>query len=106
MVGTETRALVREQKQAVSRQKTLAKDWSGSQFTESETSQEQGTHFCLRELAAEQFEDRPDELELQIPPGKHLGELVIEANNVSKSFGDRVLIDNLTFRLPAGGIVE
>ena len=46
-----------------------------------------------------------DEFEIQIPPGKHLGELVIEAQNVSKAYGDRQLIENLSFRLPPGGIV-
>lgn len=56
-------------------------------------------------MASEQFEDRPDELEMQIPPGKHLGEVVVEATGLSKSFGDKMLIDDLTFRLPAGGIV-
>jgi energy-dependent translational throttle protein EttA len=57
------------------------------------------------QLANQQFEDRPDELEIQIPPGKHLGELVIEAEHISKAFGDQVLIDDLSFRLPPGGIV-
>jgi ATPase subunit of ABC transporter with duplicated ATPase domains len=56
-------------------------------------------------LAAEKFEDQIDEFEIQIPPGKKLGDLVVEAKNLSKGFGDNLLIDNLTFRLPAGGIV-
>jgi ATPase subunit of ABC transporter with duplicated ATPase domains len=56
-------------------------------------------------LASEQFEDRPDELEIQIPPGKHLGEVVVEADHLKKGFGDKVLIEDLSFRLPAGGIV-
>ena len=57
------------------------------------------------QLANQQFEDRPDELEIQIPPGKHLGELVIEATQIHKSFGDQALIEDLSFRLPPGGIV-
>ena len=56
-------------------------------------------------MAAEQFEDRPDELEIQIPPGPRLGEMVIEAKDVCKGYGDRLLLDNVNFRLPAGGIV-
>ena len=56
-------------------------------------------------MAAQQFEEKPDELEIQIPPGKHLGEVVVDAKNIQKSFGDKTLIDDLTFRLPAGGIV-
>ena len=98
--------LVREQKQQVSRQKTLAKEleWIRSS-PKARQAKSKARITSYEKLAAEQFEDRPDELELQIPPGKHLGELVIEATNVTKSFGDKLLIDNLTFRLPAGGIV-
>lgn len=98
--------LVREQKQQVSRQKTLAKEleWIRSS-PKARQAKSKARITSYEKLAAEQFEDRPDELELQIPPGKHLGELVIEATNVSKAFGDKQLIDNLTFRLPAGGIV-
>jgi len=44
-------------------------------------------------------------LELYIPPGPRLGGVVVEAKEVSKGFGDRLLIDNLNFNLPAGGIV-
>ncbi|MCA9248638.1 MAG: energy-dependent translational throttle protein EttA [Planctomycetales bacterium] len=60
---------------------------------------------AYHKLADQEFEDRPEDLEIQIPPGKHLGDLVIEAENVTKGFGDRVLIENMSFRLPAGGIV-
>jgi ATPase subunit of ABC transporter with duplicated ATPase domains len=60
---------------------------------------------AYEQLAAQQFEERPDELEIQIPPGKHLGEVVVEASGVSKAFGDRMLFENLEFRLPPGGIV-
>ncbi len=57
------------------------------------------------EMSQQQFRERPDEFEIQIPPGKHLGDLVIEADNISKGYGDRQLIENLSFRLPPGGIV-
>jgi ATP-binding cassette ChvD family protein len=57
------------------------------------------------EMSRQTFEERPEELEIQIPPGKPLGDLVIEAQGISKALGDRQLIDNLSFRLPAGGIV-
>ena len=55
--------------------------------------------------AAQGFEEQPDEFEIQIPPGKHLGNLVIETQRLTKGFGDRVLIEDLSFTLPAGGIV-
>ncbi|MEE3219143.1 MAG: ATP-binding cassette domain-containing protein, partial [Planctomycetota bacterium] len=51
------------------------------------------------------YNDQPDELEIQIPSSQRLGELVIEAQNISKAFDENVLFDNLSFRLPAGGIV-
>jgi sulfate-transporting ATPase len=57
------------------------------------------------ELASREFQERNETNEIYIPPGERLGDLVIEAKNLSKSYGDRLLIDNLNFRLPAGGIV-
>jgi sulfate-transporting ATPase len=57
------------------------------------------------ELASREFQERNETNEIYIPPGERLGDLVIEAQNLSKSYGDRLLIDNLNFRLPAGGIV-
>nr|HEX4312968.1 energy-dependent translational throttle protein EttA [Kofleriaceae bacterium] len=52
-----------------------------------------------------QKEKRDDAIEIQIPPGPRLGGEVVVFDGVSKSFGDRLLIDNLTFKLPRGGIV-
>ena len=50
--------------------------------------------------------DRRDEaVILQIPPGPHLGDLVVEAEGVKKGYGDRLLVEDMTFRLPPGGIV-
>ncbi len=60
---------------------------------------------AYEQMAAQQYEDTPDELEIQIPSGKHLGDLVIEGKNLHKAFGDKVLIDDLSFRMPPGGIV-
>ncbi|MEJ7601823.1 MAG: energy-dependent translational throttle protein EttA [Kofleriaceae bacterium] len=58
------------------------------------------------EMVAEaQKENRDASLEIVIPPGPRLGGEVVSFEGVSKSFGDRVLIDNLTFKLPRGGIV-
>jgi ATP-binding cassette ChvD family protein len=57
------------------------------------------------ELNSKEFQRRNETQEIYIPPGPRLGDLVIEAKNLSKSFGDRVLIDNLSFNLPRGGIV-
>jgi ATP-binding cassette ChvD family protein len=57
------------------------------------------------ELASQEFQQRNETNEIYIPPGDRLGELVIETKGVRKAFGDRLLIDSLSFSLPAGGIV-
>src|SRR5207344_2750109 len=57
------------------------------------------------ELASQEFQKRNETNEIYIPPGDRLGDLVIECKNLRKSYGDRLLIDNLNFSLPAGGIV-
>jgi sulfate-transporting ATPase len=57
------------------------------------------------ELASQEFQKRNETNEIYIPPGERLGDLVIECNHVRKGFGDRLLIDSLSFNLPAGGIV-
>jgi energy-dependent translational throttle protein EttA len=54
---------------------------------------------------AEAAERGPDRLQIQIPPGPHLGDQVIEAKGLSKGYGDRLLIDDLSFSLPRAGIV-
>ncbi|MCG6886595.1 MAG: energy-dependent translational throttle protein EttA [Proteobacteria bacterium] len=57
------------------------------------------------ELASQDLSSRNETNELFIPPGPRLGELVIEAVDVSKGFGDRLLVENMNFNLPRGGIV-
>jgi energy-dependent translational throttle protein EttA len=57
------------------------------------------------ELASKEFQERNETNEIYIPPGERLGDLVIEAKNLRKSFGERLLIDDLNFNLPKGGIV-
>src|SRR5438270_6567901 len=56
-------------------------------------------------LLAEQTEARARELEIYIPPGPRLGSVVIEAEGVSKAYGERLLVEGMSFRLPPGGIV-
>ncbi|MCL4315370.1 MAG: energy-dependent translational throttle protein EttA [Gammaproteobacteria bacterium] len=57
------------------------------------------------ELAGQEVQKRNETKDLYIPPGPRLGDLVIEADGLRKSFGERVLIDGLSFNLPRGGIV-
>ncbi|ALB23400.1 putative ABC transporter ATP-binding protein [Piscirickettsia salmonis] len=59
----------------------------------------------FEELSSQEFQKRNETQSLYIPPGPRLGDLVIEANNISKGFNERVLIENLSFNLPRGGIV-
>jgi energy-dependent translational throttle protein EttA len=57
------------------------------------------------ELASQEFQKRNETNEIYIPPGDRLGDLVIECRNIRKGYGDRLLIDSLSFGLPPGGIV-
>ena len=59
----------------------------------------------FEELASQEVQKRNETNEIYIPPGPHLGDLVIEARGLKKSFGDKLLFDGLEFRLPRGGIV-
>jgi ATPase subunit of ABC transporter with duplicated ATPase domains len=56
-------------------------------------------------LAAQEFDEREDSIDLQIPPGPRLGSHVLKAQNIRKAFGDNVLIDDLSFELPPAGLV-
>jgi energy-dependent translational throttle protein EttA len=57
------------------------------------------------ELASREFQERNETNEIYIPPGERLGDLVIAAEGLRKGYGERLLIDNLSFTLPRGGIV-
>ena len=59
----------------------------------------------FEELSSQDFQKRNETNEIYIPPGERLGDLVIEARNLSKAYGDRVLFEGLSFNLPRGGIV-
>ncbi len=57
------------------------------------------------ELSSSDYQKRAETNEIYIPPGPRLGDLVVEANNVAKSYGENLLYENLNFKLPKGGIV-
>lgn len=59
----------------------------------------------FEEMNSKEFQKRNETNELYIPPGERLGDLVLEGVKLSKSFGDRLLIDNLNFQLPKGGVL-
>lgn len=60
---------------------------------------------AYEKLAAQEYEEKDDDILMQIPPGPTLGNLVVRAEGVSKAFGDNLLFENMTFDLPRGGIV-
>jgi ATP-binding cassette ChvD family protein len=98
--------LAKEEKAASARQKTLDRELEWIRLApRARQAKNKARIKAYEQMSAEKFEDRQEEFEIQIPPGKHLGDLVIEAQGISKGYGDRLLIDNLSFRLPAGGIV-
>src|SRR5215213_9716668 len=59
----------------------------------------------FEELESQEVQTRNETNEIYIPPGPHLGDLVIEGSGLKKAFGERMLFDNVSFRLPRGGIV-
>ncbi|MBA2115085.1 energy-dependent translational throttle protein EttA [Bremerella alba] len=95
-----------EEKQSEARQKTLQKEleWIRSS-AKAKQSKGKARINAYEKLVDEQYEDQPDEFEIQIPSGKRLGDQVIDVNNVNKGFGEKLLVENLNFRLPPGGIV-
>lgn len=98
--------LGREERAQVARQRTLERELEWVRLApRARQAKSKARLSAYEKLAEQQFEDRPEELEIQIPPGKRLGELVVEAKHVRKGFADRCLMDDLSFRLPAGGIV-
>ncbi len=95
-----------EQRQQKARERTLSRELEWIRMSpKARQAKSKARIKAYEEMSSQTFEDRPDELEIQIPSGRHLGELVIEGTNIHKAFGDKVLIDDLSFRLPAGGIV-
>jgi len=98
--------LATEEKQQEALRKTLAREleWvRGNPKARQAKSKARVQRY--EELASQEFQTRNETNEIYIPPGPRLGELVVEAVNLRKGFGDRLLIDSLNFNLPAGGIV-
>lgn len=95
-----------EEKQESKRQRTLAREleWV-RQNPKGRQSKSKARVSAYEELLSEQNEKRREDLEIYIPPGPRLGGKVINAENVAKGFGDRLLYEDLNFALPPGGIV-
>jgi len=98
--------LEREGKQATSRHKLLEQELNWVRMNPSgRRAKGKARLRRYEELAGQEVDTREDTLEIQIPPGSRLGDLVVRAENMSKSFGDRLLMENVEFDLPRGGIV-
>lgn len=95
-----------EERKSDAREKTLKRELEWIRMSpKARQAKSKARISAYEQLSAERFEERTDEFELQIPHGKHLGDLVIQARDLKKGFDDRVLIDGLNFDLPPGGIV-
>jgi ATPase subunit of ABC transporter with duplicated ATPase domains len=95
-----------EEKQESVRQKTLARelDWV-RQNPKGRQAKSKARVAAYEKLLSEDSEKRAKEIEIYIPPGPRLGNLVIEAKQLSKAFGDTLLLDNVEFSIPPGAIV-
>jgi sulfate-transporting ATPase len=98
--------LEQEGRQAAARRRTLEREleWV-RQSPRARQAKSKARLSAYEALVAESREKAPETAQIVLPPGPRLGDLVIEAQHVSKAFGDRLLIEALDFRLPPGGIV-
>ncbi|MCH2131150.1 MAG: energy-dependent translational throttle protein EttA [Pirellulaceae bacterium] len=98
--------LSREQSTAAARQKTLERELEWIRMApRARQAKSKARIKAYERMSAAAFEERLDEFEIQIPPGSHLGDLVVQADDVSKGYGDQLLMEGLNFHLPPGGIV-
>ena len=98
--------LQQEEKRETERQKTLRREleWI-SMSPKGRQTKAKARINAYESLMNQSYEKQEGDLEIYIPPGPRLGKAVIEADGVSKGFGDRLLFEGMTFALPAGGIV-
>ncbi|MGE0175255.1 MAG: energy-dependent translational throttle protein EttA [Oligoflexales bacterium] len=98
--------LANEEKADDKRRKTLERELEWINMTpQARQSKSKARIKAFEALMSEQTEEVARDLQLYIPPGPRLGDIVLEVKSVAKSFGDKVLYQNLTFNLPRGGIV-
>ncbi|MCS6851358.1 MAG: energy-dependent translational throttle protein EttA [Gemmataceae bacterium] len=98
--------LAREEKQETARRKALARELEWARMApRARVAKSKARLAAYEKLAAQEFDEKQDELVLQIPPGPHLGDLVVRAEGVRKAYGDKLLMEDLNFDLPRGGIV-
>ncbi|MBU1568263.1 MAG: energy-dependent translational throttle protein EttA [Proteobacteria bacterium] len=95
-----------EEKKETERQRTLRRELEWIKMSpKGRRSKSKARISSYEKLFSQESEQLTKELEIYLPPGPRLGKVVIEADNVSKCFGDRVLVEQMNFSLPPGGIV-
>ncbi len=98
--------LAQEEKSESERQKTLERELEWIRMSpRARHAKSKARISAYEKMVTEGGSQQAKALEIYIPPGPRLGKIVIEAENVSKGFGDRLLFEGMTFSLPAGGIV-
>jgi ATP-binding cassette ChvD family protein len=98
--------LKQEEKSESSRQKTLQRELEWINMSpKGRQAKGKARINAYETLLSQDYEKGAKDLEIYIPPGPRLGKVVIQAENLSKAYGDRLLFDGMTFALPAGGIV-
>jgi sulfate-transporting ATPase len=95
-----------EEKAESARQRTLARELEWVRASPRARQAKSNARLAAyEEMLAEESQKREDTIEISIPPGPRLGDVVVKAESLSKGYGDRMLVDNLSFNLPRGGIV-
>jgi len=98
--------LRREEKSESKRQQTLQRELEWIRMSpKGRQAKSKARITSYEKLLGNTAQEKEKQLELYIPPGPRLGDMVVEAEQISKGFGDHLLIDNLSFRLPPGGLV-
>ena len=98
--------LVKEEKSESKRQKSLQRELEWVKLSpKGRHTKSKARIAAYDRMLNEDQKEKEDKLELFIPPGPRLGSVVIEAENISKAYGDKVLFENLSFSLPPAGIV-
>src|SRR5207237_8208846 len=98
--------LAKEEKQENARRKALERELEWAKLApRARVAKSKARLGAYEKLAAQEVEDRQETLAMQIPPGPHLGDLVVRAEHVKKGYGDNELMEDLNFDLPKGGIV-
>ncbi|MBB28507.1 MAG: energy-dependent translational throttle protein EttA [Gemmatimonadetes bacterium] len=98
--------LVQEDREEGERQKTLQRELEWIRMSpKGRIAKGKARINSYEALLSQDYESRDKELQIYVPPGSRLGDVVIEASGVKKVYGDRILVEDMTFALPPGGIV-